>query len=138
MNEFPEFTDDELDERLKRLFVLHQGKENAVKRWILVTSVYGAGADMPQNDGNLQDRQIRYSVERLRSHGWLILDLGDGRGRYLCNSEEEYWEFRRSYLKPLRARAKVIRAMDKGAQLKYPDLMQPALFDLDELTRGLE
>ena len=134
----PEFTDDELDEMLKRLLQLHQGKEKALPRWELVTSVYGAGADMPQNDSNLQDRQIRYSVERLRSHGWIICDLGTGRGRYLASTEEEYREFRTHYLKPLRARAKVIKLMDKAALLKFPNMLQPPLFDLDELTEVLE
>lgn len=131
-------TDDELDERLKRLFVLHQGKEQAIKRWELVTSVYGVGADLPQNDDNLQDRGIRSAVERLRSHGWLILDMADGRGRYLCTTEEEYWEFRTRYLKPLRARANTIHSMDKAAVLKFPNLLQPSLFELDELTGALE
>ena len=137
-NTIPQFTDDELDERLKREFVLHQGKEQAVKRWNLVTSVYGTGSDMPQNDDNLQDRQIRSAVERLRNHGWLICDLGNGKGRYLAANPDEYWEFRSSYLKPLRARAKVIRAMDKAAQEKYPNLLQPSLFDLSDVTRVLE
>ena len=138
MSNVPQLTDDVLDERLKRLFVLHQGRENAIQRWSLVTSVYGVGADLPQNDDNLQDRVIRSAVERLRSHGWLILDMNDGHGRYLCTNEEEYHEFRTRYLKPLRARAKTIKEMDKAALLKYPNLLQPSLFDLDELTKVLE
>lgn len=133
-----QLTDDELDERLKRLFVLHQGREYAIKRWDLVIAVFGTGADVPRNDGNTSDRQIRDAVERLRSHGWLILNLNDGRGRFLCASEEEYWEFRSRYVKQVTSIAAVIRLMDKAAQLKYPNLLQPSLFDLDEVTRVLE
>ena len=133
MSDIPQFTDDQLDEKLKRLFGMHQGKERAVKRWELVLSVYGFGADTPQNDHNLQDRAIRYSVERLRSHGWLICDLGNGRGRYLAVTEDEFREFRTYYLQPLRARARTIRHMEKAALEKWPNLLQLPLFDMDEL-----
>ena len=66
------------------------------------------------------------------------INLGTGRGRYLASTEEEYREFRTHYLKPLRARAKVIKLMDKAALLKFPNMLQPPLFDLDELTEVLE
>jgi len=138
MPEFPQFTDDELDEILKRKLQQHQGKDKAVPRWNLVTFVYGAGADMPKSDDNLQDRQIRYCVERLRRHGWLVCDLGNGRGRYLASSVDEYREFRTSYLKPLRARADVIKLMDKAAQDQFPNSLQPSLFNLDEFRSVLE
>jgi hypothetical protein len=123
------YTDDELDERLKRLFVEHQGKARAIKRWDLVLEVFGAGSDFPRTDTNVGDRQIRDAVERLRNHGWLILNLNDGRGRYLCANEAEYWEFRNVYVKQLRSIAVSIKAMDKTAQQKYPNLLQPSLFD---------
>lgn len=130
-------TDDELDERLKRLMQNHRGKERAIKRWDLVLSIFGAGADVPRTDKNTADRMIRDSVERLRNHGTLILNLNDGRGRYLCASEAEYWEFRNVYVKQVRSIAAAIRVMDRTAQRLYPDFAQPSLFDLDALTMSV-
>jgi hypothetical protein len=124
-------TDDQLDERLKRLFVHHQGRERAIPRWQLVTEIFGPGAELPQTDDNLHDRAIRSAVERLRSAGSMILDMGDGHGRWLALSADEYRMFRTSYLKPLRSRADVIRAMDKWALAKWPNSLQPSLFEAD-------
>lgn len=135
--DFPQFTDEELDEKLMRLFVGHQGSDRAIKRWDLVVEIYGFGSDHPSNDTNLQDRMIRRSVERLRGHGWLILDMNDGRGRFLCRDQEEYWKFRSRYLKPLRARANTIKLMDKTAQETFPNLLQPSLFDMSEFRSVL-
>jgi hypothetical protein len=131
-------TDDELDARLKSLFHVHQGKANAIKRWDLVIALFGAGSDLPRTDGNGYDRQIRDGVERLRNHGVLILNLNDGRGRYLAASETEYLEFRNVYVKQVRSIAAVLRTMDKAAVRVYPNILQPALFDLDSMTRSFE
>ena len=114
--------------------MFHQGRENAIKRWDLVVKIFGVGSDVPRDDDNLQDRSIRAAVERLRRHGVLILDMNDGRGRFLCRAEEEYWDFRNRYLKPLRARADTIKLLDKAARVTFPNLMQPALFDLEEFN----
>lgn len=131
-------TDEQLDEILKKLFQLHQGKTNAIKRWDLVIKVFGEGSDIPRTDANGYDRQIRDSVERLRNHGVLILNLNDGRGRYLAANEGEYLEFRNVYVKQVKSIAAVLRTMDKQAVLVYPSILQPALFDLDSLTSILE
>lgn len=133
-----QMTDEELDAKLKSLFQLHQGRENAIKRWDLVVAVFGVGSDIPRTDANTCDRQLRDAVERLRSHGVLILNLNDGRGRYLCASEAEYHEFRRVYVKQVMSIAAVIRTMDKQAQRVYPNLLQPSLFDLDAITQIAE
>lgn len=130
-----ELTETELDERLMRLMQMHRGKQNAIERWELVRKVFGAGADIPRNDDNVYDREIRKSVNRLRSHGKFILDLGDGRGRFLSTSKAEYLAFRTSFVKPIKARADVIRAMDKYAMREYPDLLQPRLFEFDDLLQ---
>ena len=131
-------TDEQLDEILKKLFQLHQGKTNAIKRWDLVVKVFGEGSDIPRTDANGYDRQIRDSVERLRNHGVLILNLNDGRGRYLAANEAEYLEFRNVYVKQVKSIAAVLRTMDKQAVRVYPSILQPALFDLDSLTNILE
>lgn len=125
------YTDDELDNKLKRLFADHQGKERAIPRWELVVEVFGAGSDHPRTDANTCDREIRDAVERLRIHGWLVLNLNDGRGRFLCENEAEYWEWRSKYVKQLKSIAATIRAMDKAAKVKYPNLFQPSLFGGD-------
>jgi hypothetical protein len=122
-------TDDELDERLKRIFVHHQGRPFAIKRWELVIEAFGAGSDLPRNDANVHDRRVREAIGRLRTHGVLILNLNDGHGRYLCASEDEYWEFRSVYVKQVKSIAAVIRSMDKTARQKYPNLLQPSLFE---------
>jgi hypothetical protein len=129
-----QMTEQELDEKLERFFQLHKGRENAIKRWDLVVAVFGVGSDIPRTDANTCDRQIRDAVERLRSHGVLILNLNDGRGRYLCANEAEYHEFRSVYVKQVMSIAAVIRTMDKQATRVYPNLLQPSLFDLDALT----
>jgi len=134
----PQFTDDELDDKLKKFFQLHQGKANAIKRWDLVIAIFGLGADVPRTDGNTSDRQIRDAVERLRNHGYLILNLNDGRGRYLSANGAEYLEFRNVYVKQVKSIAAVLRTMDKQAVRVYPNILQPALFDLDAVTRILE
>jgi len=133
-----QLTDDELDAKLKSLFSLHQGRQNAIERWALVLKIFGEGSDIPRTDDNLHDRAVRAAVQRLRSHGMFILDMNDGKGRFLAHSSKEYLDFRSSYLKPLRSRADVIRAMDKFAEQTWPNLLQPTLFDLDEFTRVLE
>ena len=130
------YTDDQLDERLKRIFAAHQGKDCAVKRWDLVVDVFGAGSDHPRTDANTGDRQIRDAVERLRNHGWVILNMNDGHGRFLCTNEEEYLDWRSRYVKQLKSIAATIRSMDKAVKVKYPNLFQPSLFGrqaMDEL-----
>lgn len=132
------FTEDELDEIVKRFFKLHEGKESAIKRWDLVVAIFGPGADVPRTDGNTSDRQLRDAVERLRNHGVFIVNLNDGRGRYLAANEDEYLEFRNVYIKQVKSIVAVVRAMDKAAVHVYPSLLQPTLFDMDDLTRTVE
>jgi len=123
-----------LDRNVLHILLQHQGKANAVGRWSLVAQVFGADVPMEmRNDDNLQDRDIRYTVGRLREAGHLICDLGDGAGRWLAANEQEFWEFYSYYVKPIKARAGVIRAMKKAAADRWPNLLQPSLFDLAEV-----
>lgn len=131
-----QLTDDELDERLKKLFEIHQGRDQAIERWELVRRIFGESADIPRNDDNAQDRLVRAAVQRLRHGGVMILDMNDGRGRFLAQDAEEYRSFRARYLQPLKSRAELIRAMDKHAAHVWPNLLQPSLFDLDDLVVG--
>lgn len=127
-------TNDELDRTVLHILLRHQGKANRIDRWELVEQVYG-GPVLPeyQNDDNLQDRDIRYAVGRLRKQGYLICDLGDGAGRWMASTAEEFWEFYSYYVKPIKAKAEVARALKKAAAEQFPNLMQPRLFDYAEM-----
>lgn len=123
-----------LDRNVLHILLRHQGKAYAIDRWELVKEIFG-GPVLPefQNDDNMYDRDIRYAVGRLREAGHLICDLGDGKGRWMAANESEWWEFYAYYVKPIKSRAEVIRAMKKAAQERWPNLMQPSLFDLGDL-----
>ncbi len=127
-------TNEALDRDVLHILLLHQGKSNRIGRWELVERVFG-GPVLPefQNDDNLYDRDIRYSVGRLRAAGYLICDLGDGTGRWMAANEKEFWEFYGYFVKPIKSKAEVARALKKSAQQKWPNLMQPSLFDAVEL-----
>jgi hypothetical protein len=124
----------ELDRKVLHILLRHQGKANRIGRWELVDQVFGESVPADQqNDGHLWDREIRYSVGRLRAEGHLICDLGDGTGRWMASRPEEFWEFYNFYVKPIKTRAELIRSMKKAANEKWPDLNQPSLFDLKSL-----
>lgn len=73
------------------------------------------------------------AVGRLRKQGHLICDLGDGAGRWIASTADEFWEFYRYYVKPIKAKAEVARALKKSAEAQFPDMMQPSLFDYAEM-----
>lgn len=125
---------DELDRSVLHFLLRHQGKLNRVDRWELVAQVFGeAVPPEEQNDDNLRDREIRYAVGRLRKQGYLICDLGDGAGRWMASNADEFWEFYHYYVKPIKAKADVARALKKAALEQFPDMMQLSLFDYAEM-----
>lgn len=127
------FTDEQLDKFLLYVLGQHIGKEKAVERWTLVETVFGEHVPAPfRNDDHPQDRDIRYAVSRLRKQGHLICDLGNGVGRYIAANEAEFWELYNYYIKPIKARAEVARAMKRAAEQRWPNVLQPSLFP-DEL-----
>ena len=127
-------TNEELDREVLFILSRHQGKENRIERWDLVERVFGEPVDpVFQNDDNLYDRDIRYSVGRLRAAGHLICDMGDGAGRWMAATEKEFWEFYGYYIKPIKSRADVARALKTSAQKRWPNLMQPNLFDFSDM-----
>lgn len=127
-------TNEELDRAVLHFLLRCQGKANAMDRWELVEKVFGKPVPPEErNDDNLADRDIRYSVGRLRKQGHLICDLGDGAGRWMASTADEFWEFYRYYVKPIKAKAEVARALRKSAEAQFPNLMQPSLFDYAEM-----
>jgi len=113
------YTDEALDGEVLFIIRQHQGKQNAVGRWELVERLFGREACEPRTDDNLADRQIRYSVARLRKQGVLICDMGDGRGRYLAETVDEYQEFRLKYGSRAFEVLEILRQMDKAAEQAF-------------------
>ena len=122
-------TNEELDRALLYVLGQHIGKAKAVERWDLVEIIFGEHVpEQFRNDDNPQDREIRYSVGRLRAAGHLICDLGNGNGRYIAANENEFWELYNFYVKPIKARAEIARAMKKAAIKRWPNAMQFNMF----------
>jgi hypothetical protein len=131
-----------LNEALDRslLYILNQhiGKDRAVERWELVETVFGERVpEHMRHDDNLDDREIRYAIGRLRKQGYLICDMGNGNGRYLASNENEFWEYYGSYVKPIRERAEVARAMKKAALKRWPNALQFSLFNFEDVEAML-
>jgi hypothetical protein len=57
----------------------------------------------------------------------LICDMGDGHGRYLAATIEEYQAFRQYYGAGAFERLATIREMDKAAEEVWPDVLQMRL-----------
>jgi hypothetical protein len=123
----PRFSDEQLESEVLFLLKQHVGKGNPIGRWEMVVRLYGAGADVPRSDDNFADRAIREAVERLRRRGVLICDMGDGRGRYLASSVDEYQEFRRRYGSAAFKTMATIHDMDEAAEQQWPNSLQPRL-----------
>lgn len=127
-------TNENLDRAILFILLRHQGKENRIDRWDLVEQVFGVPVEPAyRNDDNLYDRDIRYAVGRLRAAGHLICDLGDGAGRWIAATEKEFWEFYGYYIKPIKSRADIARALKESARKRWPNLMQPSLFDFADM-----
>ena len=105
----------------------HRGKHLPIGRWELVAKIYGPVAPQEQNDGNLYDRAIRESVMRLRRRGVLICDMGDGTGRFLAETVDEYQAFRLKYGSRAFEVMETLREMDKAAEQEFPNSKQPRL-----------
>lgn len=123
----PTFTDEQLDREVLYWLKQHRGRQNPMGRWELVTRIFGMEAARVQSDDNPADRQIRESVARLRRSGLLICDMGDGHGRYLAATVEEYQAFRQYYGAGAFEKLATIREMDKAAEEVWPDALQMRL-----------
>jgi len=120
-------TDEQLDAEVLFQLKQHVGRSRPIGRWELVAKILGPVVPQAQNDNNPADRMIRKSVERLRKQGVLICDMGDGIGRYLAATVEEYRLFRAMYGSRAYEVIATIQEMDKAAEDEFPDLLQPRL-----------
>lgn len=123
----PKLTDDQLDKEVLFQLKQHRGKDHPIGRWEMVVKIYGLGADIPQSDDNNADREIRFAVHRLRKSGVLICDMGDGKGRFLAETVDEYQAFRLKYGSRAFEVMETLREMDRAAEQEFPDLKQPRL-----------
>lgn len=132
------FTEESLDKYLLYVLGKHVGKEKAIDRWELVETVFGEHVPAHlRNDDHPQDRDIRYSVGRLRARDYLICDLGNSHGRYLAATVEEAWEFYNYFIKPIKAKAQTARIIKKAIVRRWPNALQYSLFSLDEEVEAL-
>jgi hypothetical protein len=128
-------SNEELDRNVLFEIRFHRGESNAVDRWELVEKVFMTHVpEHERNDQNTFDRQIRESVERLRERGHLIGDMRKGAGRYMIETEQEFWRFYNIYVKPLKKGWNTAHAMREAAREQFPNLLQPSLFDALEVS----
>lgn len=127
-------TNEQLDRDLLHILLAHQGKAQRIDRWDLVEQVFDVIVpEIERNDGNPLDREIRYAVQRLRKDGHLICDMGDGGGRWMANTEQEFWEFYSYYISPIRTRREIAEALKSAAKKRWPNLEQPSLFEMERI-----
>jgi hypothetical protein len=120
-------SDEQLDREVLHLLKQHRGRTNPIGRWEMVHRIFGPGSITDQSDQNIYDRQIRESVQRLRKAGALICDMGDGAGRSLPETVEEYRAFAAKFGSRAYDVLDTLREMDKAAEQEFPDLKQPKL-----------
>jgi len=119
---------DELDHEVLYVLMNHQGAENAIDRWKLAETVFEEIQwKEAQNDDNSSDRQCRHSIERLRHQGHIICNTGNGHGYYMAKTVEEYQAFRNNYGAHAFPIMEAIREMDKAAENKWPNPLQPRM-----------
>jgi hypothetical protein len=123
----PRYNDEQLDAEVLFAIKQHVGRQHPIGRWELVAKIFGPVAAGDQNDNNPADRQIRESVERLRKRGVLICDMGDGVGRYMAETYDEYKAFRAKYGSRAFAIIDTLHEMDEAAKREFPDILQPRL-----------
>lgn len=120
-------TDEQLDSEVLFQLKQHRGSKHPIGRWELVAKIYGPVSPQAQNDNNPHDRHIRQAVERLRKRGVLICDMGNGQGRYLAESLEEYQAFRLKYSSRAYEILETLREMDKAADTAWGNPLQQRL-----------
>lgn len=122
-----QLTDEELDRETLFVINMHRGQDNAIRRWDLCVKIYGQGSVLDQSDRNTYDRAVRKSIERLRKQGHIICNLGAGDGYFLAETKEDYQAFRTVYGSHAFPIMETIHEMDKAAEKKWPNPLQPSL-----------
>ena len=79
-------------------------KENPATRERLMTAT------------GMPDRMVRKEIERMRKNGIRICSRNSNAGYWLCQSEAEYKDFRRSYASRLYEGLKTLSAMDRSTE----------------------
>jgi len=99
-----------LDRAILRVLSQHIGKENAVSKPVLLST-------LAMNGFQVAERQARAAIVDLRKRGHLICSSSGDGGYYLPASAEEYAEFAQvEYRSKIADMADTLRAMDDGAR----------------------
>lgn len=133
-------SDVQLDREVMFRLMQHKGKPNAIERWCLVALLFGdeAATAPMRNNNNEYDRHMRESVERLRSQGQHICNLGGG--YFIAASRGEYKEFKKYYLRSAYRQLQITSAMDDSADARWGiepkelDAGQALLFNMESMT----
>ena len=123
---------DGLQKSTGRILERFRGADRAISRTKLVMYVaseikfeYHSERDF----ANL-DRRVRRAIEIMRGSGWLIGSTVSGDGYYICQTWQEYDEFRASYTSSAFQVMETARTMDLAAKKLFGDpnaASQPAL-----------
>lgn len=117
-------TEAELDREVIFQMYQHRGRVNAIERWSLVRKVFGEEAvpsKAEETDGNVYDRQVRDSLERLRPHH-LICNMGDGKGYFIATTREEYEAWKKYYLGSSYLKLQIVSKTDETADSRFGKL----------------
>ena len=121
------FTDEQLDIEVLSFLKQHCGQTHPIGRWELVEKIFGPMLPTERTNDNGYDRQVREAVERLRKQGTLICDMGDGSGRFLATTMQEYQAFRDRFAGRAYQIMETLREMDKAAEKQWENPLQPRL-----------
>lgn len=105
----------------------HVGVDNAIKRRDLLEQLHTY-----PGLSEMQDRQLRMEIGKLRKDGNLICSLAseDG-GYYMASSLQEFTEFTyREFGAKIADMAETLKAMERSAQLVFGDAFQPTLLEV--------
>jgi len=113
-------SDVELDRSVLFILQFRKGRQNAIRRWDLVEQVFGADAvaEPTRNNNNVYDRQVRESIERWRSQGQHICNVGDG-GYFMASTRPEYEDFKKYYLGAAYRKLQITSMMDATADQRW-------------------
>lgn len=64
----------------------------------------------------MPDRMVRKEIERMRKNGIRICSRNSNAGYWLCQSEAEYKDFRRSYASRLYEGLRTLSSMDRATE----------------------
>ena len=125
---------DGLQKSTGRILERFRGADRAISRTKLVMYVASEINYQYHNEKDFAnlDRRVRRAIEIMRGSGWLIGSTVSGDGYYICQTWQEYDEFRASYTSSAFQVMETARTMDLAAKRLFGDpnaASQPALIE---------